>query len=225
MQIARALNEGLLPEGYVALAEQVTGGPEPDVVTLSLPQPARVMPPGGTALAEAPITTRHQAKAEAIRYAEKADRIVIYHPDGIVVAVIEILSPGNKSSARRIKMFAIKAVRYLLAGINLLIVDLFPPSKRDPQGIHKLIWDRIQDEPFELPRDKPLTLAAYSAGGVIKAFVEPVGVGDALPDMPIFLDPDHYVSCPLESTYQESWRVFPKALKAPLEGEGATSPE
>ena len=50
-------------------------------------------------------------------------------------------------------------------------------------------------------RDKPLTLAAYSAGPV-KAYVEPVAVGDVMPDMPLFLDPDRHVPAPLEATYQ-----------------------
>jgi hypothetical protein len=133
-----------------------------------------------------------------------------------VVAVIEIVSPGNKDSKHAVRSFARKAVEFLHAGIHLLIVDLFPPSKRDPQGVHKLIWDRIKDEPFELPPDKPLTLAAYSAGVVITGYIEPVGVGDVLPDMPVFLTADRYVPCPLEATYQASWDVFPKALKAPL---------
>ncbi len=43
----------------------------------------------------------------------------------------------------------------------MLVIDLFPPSKRDPQGIHKLIWDEFQEEDLELPADKRLTLAAY----------------------------------------------------------------
>jgi hypothetical protein len=101
--------------------------------------------------------------------------------------------------------------------IGLLVIDLFPPPKRDPRGIHKVIWDRIKDEPYKLPVEKPLTLVSYSSGGVITGYVENVGVGDPLPDMPIFLTPEHYVLCPLESTYQASWAVFPKELKAPLE--------
>ena len=67
---------------------------------------------------------------------------------------------------------------------------------------------------FVLPPDKPLTLAAYSAGTTITAYIEPVAVGDVLPDLPIFLTPERYVPCPLESTYQASWDVFPKAAKA-----------
>lgn len=201
VEIARSLNRGLLPDGYLALAEQITGGPEPDVVTLSLP----VKPGDG------------RTQADMTRYARKANRITVRHPDGSVVAVIEIVSPGNKDSKHAVRSFARKAVEFLYAGVNLLIVDLFPPSKRDPQGVHKLIWDRIRDEPFELPADKPLTLAAYSAGTAITGYVEPVAVGDALPDMPIFLTPERYVPCPLDATYRASWEVFPRALKGELE--------
>jgi hypothetical protein len=35
--IKRALNSGLLPPGYYALAEQIAGGMGPDVLTLELP--------------------------------------------------------------------------------------------------------------------------------------------------------------------------------------------
>jgi len=44
-----------------------------------------------------------------------------------------------------------------------------------------------------------------------------VAVGDRLLDMPIFLTPDRFVSCPLEATYQTTWGVFPAALKGELE--------
>jgi hypothetical protein len=216
VEIARSLNRGLLPDGYLAMAEQITGGPEPDVVTLSLPIKPGEGAAGGLIIADRPPKVRMQTQSDAITYARKANRVTVRHPDGQVVAVIEIVSPGNKDSKHAARSFARKAVDFLLAGVNLLIIDLFPPSKRDPQGVHKLIWDRIRDEPFELPPDKRLTLAAYSAGTTITGYIEPIAVGDALPDMPIFLSLDRYVPCPLEATYQASWDVFPKALKGPL---------
>ena len=103
------------------------------------------------------------------------------------------------------------------SGINLLVVDLFPPSPRDPQGIHKAIWDEICEGPFELPPDKPLTVAAYSAGEPKKAFVEPVAVGASLPSLPIFLNPRRYVPAPLEMTYQATWAKCPDALKEAID--------
>jgi hypothetical protein len=216
-QIAAALNRGVLPTGYFAMAEQITGGPEPDVVTLSLPVKPGTDTPAGVGVEEVRPKARHVARAEAAAYARKANRVTVRHPDGCVIAVIEIVSPGNKDSKHAARSFARKAVEFLHAGIHLLIVDLFPPSKRDPQGVHKLIWDRVKDEPFELPPGKPLTLAAYSAGTTLTAYVEPVGVGDVLPDMPVFLTADRYVPCPLEATYRASWDVFPQPLRAPLE--------
>jgi hypothetical protein len=218
VEITRSLNRGLLPPGYFAMTEQKTGGPEPDVVALELnpgPQPGGG-PAGGIPVEAAPPKVRYVTRSEAANYARKANRVTVRHPDGDVVAVIEVVSPGNKDSEHAIRAFTRKAVAFLHAGIHLLIVDLFPPSKRDPQGIHKAIWDRIRDEPFELPPDKPLTLAAYSAGGETVAYVENLAVGDALPDMPIFLTPDRYVPCPLEATCQASFDALPPALKAPL---------
>ncbi len=216
--ISNALNDGLLPDGFFALPEQWTGGPIPDVVALSVPFRPGLNSGGGLLLADAPVKTRFTAVADAVRYAEKADRIAIHSEDGDVVAVIEIVSPGNKDSAHAVKSFVRKATEFLRAGIHLLIVDLFPPSKRDPNGLHRKIWDRLREGDFELPADKRLTIVSYSAGTSTKAFVEPLAVGDALPDMPIFLSADRYVYCPLESTYQISWAAFPKVLKPPLEG-------
>ena len=105
-----------------------------------------------------------------------------------------------------------------MLGIHLLIIDLFPPSRRDPQGIHKAIWDEFTDEDFELPEDKPLTLAAYDAGPPPVAYVEPVAIGQALPDMPIFLKPDLYIPAPLEATYESTWDHFPTPMKRLLDG-------
>jgi hypothetical protein len=189
--IADALNGGGLPEGYFAMSEVDAKGPIPDV-----------------------LVTRGENTAG---YARRADRLSVYLPQGQLIAVIEIVSPGNKDNTNGLKAFVRKAGRLLRRGVHLLIVDLFPPSVRDPHGIHKAIWDQFKEEPFELPPDKPLTLAAYAAGSEKVAYVENLAVGDRLPDMPIFLTPDHYVPCPLEASYQVTWGVFPVALKRPLE--------
>jgi hypothetical protein len=43
----------------------------------------------------------------------------------------------------------------------------------------------------------------------VEVFVEPVAVGDALPEMPLFLTPEVYVSVPLEATYQAALDGMP----------------
>jgi hypothetical protein len=214
------LNTGDLPPGYYALSEQIVSGPIPDVLTLQL-RPGSTKqsgPSGATTLAGAPPRTRFVLRAEADPYVAKASRIAIRHPSGQLVSVIEIVSPGNKASRAPLRAFVEKGVDLLRQGIHLLVVDLFPPSARDPQGIHKAIWDEIQEEPFELPPDKRLTLASYSAGMEKVACVEPIAVGDVLPDMPLFLEPEKYVPAPLESTYQAAWAVYPAPLKDALTG-------
>lgn len=221
IEIRNALNARILPAGYFALAEQSVKGPIPDVLTLKFESDddAANESEGGVAVAKAPPRTRFIHQAEPDLYARKSDRITIRHKHrrGQIIAVVEIVSPGNKNSTNALRAFVEKSVELLRQGIHLLIVDLFPPSKRDPAGIHKAIWDEINEEAFSLPAKKPMTLAAYSAGYPTTAYIEPVGVGDSLPDMPLFLTPDHYVSTPLDATYQAAWTVFPKALKPELE--------
>jgi hypothetical protein len=217
--IRNALNSGGLPPGFFAMADQIVSGPIPDVVTLQRrTKPAGPTTSSGLAVADVPPKTRFITRAtEEDIYARKANRIAIKHHLGEVVAIIEIVSPGNKNSRHALRSFVAKACEILDNGIHLLIVDLFPPSERDPQGIHKAIWDEIRDEVFELPADKPLTLAAYSAGLPKTAYVEPVAVGDMLPDMPLFLAPDWYVFAPLEATYQATWAVCPEPIRELLQ--------
>src|SRR6516165_1302985 len=133
---------------------------------------------GGVAIAPAPPpSARVIQKFERINYAKRADRVVIRHGRGRVVAIIEILSPGNKESRHAIRSFVEKAADILNQGVNLLVVDLFPPTPRDPQGIHGAIWDELAGEPYELPPGKPLTVASYLGGDMLTTYVETVGIG------------------------------------------------
>lgn len=223
IEIANALNAGGLPRDYFALAEQIVSGPIPDVVTLKRRgDPFDAAEPGGVAVADAPPQARFVTSAEIDRYVRQANRLVISHRLGQVVAVVEIVSPGNKSSRHALQSFVEKAESLLRGGVHLLVVDLFPPSPRDPQGIHKAIWDAICDEPFELPADKRLTAAAYRAAPTQTAYVEPLAVGDSLPPLPIFLSPDTYVPAPLEPTYQATWSKCPAVLREAVDGDGSS---
>ncbi len=171
------LNAGLLPKGMIAMAEQVVGGPEPDAVML---QPAEPDLPEGADLSnvathtEAPPQPKTQfvISVEAERYAAKKNRVVVRHALGRVVAVIEVVSPGNKDSRHQ-----------------------------------------ISDNTFMLPGDRLLTLVAYQAAPVTTAFVEPIAVGQQLPDMPLFLRNNFYINVPLEATYMDSWAVLPQLLR------------
>lgn len=213
-----ALNNGGLPPGYFAMTEVDAKGPIPDVLALKAQPPSPPDGAVGVAVLVAPPKARIVSRgANTAGYARRADRLSVYLPQRELIAVLEIVSPGNKDSTSALRSFVRKAGKLLRRGVHLLVVDLFPPSSRDPHGIHKPIWDQFKEEPFDLPVDKRLTVASYAAGYEKVAYVENMAVGDALPEMPIFLTPDHYVPCPLEATYQQSWAVFPQALKGPLE--------
>jgi Protein of unknown function (DUF4058) len=224
--VCDALNAERLPKGYFALLERHAAHAIPDVIALERgPKPRELSDQsGGIAVAEAPPKTRYMSQAsDEDVYAAKADRIAVYGPMGNVVAVIELVSPGNKNSRHAIRSFIEKALDLIGRGINLLIVDLFPPSRRDPQGIHKVIWDEVQEERFELPADKPLTMVAYSAGVPKKAYVEPVAVGDTLQDMPVFLNAATYILAPLEATYRATWETCPEPLREMILASAQTS--
>jgi hypothetical protein len=212
-EIARALNGGLLPRNYYALPEQIAGGREPDVLTLKGPTNGEApgdAPVGAVALIASPPKVQFRARTDVDRYAAKAKAVVVRHTSGHqVIAMVEIVSPGNKNSRHAIRSFVEKAVEMIRGGIHLLIVDLFPPSSRDPQGIHKAIWDEFVENDFALPPDRTLTLAAYSGGQCPETFVEPATVGTVLPEMPLFLTPECYVPVPLERTYQLAWEAIP----------------
>lgn len=212
-EVSRALNAGRLPSEYYALVEQVSGGRWPDILTLQGPAPATPTlpePSGGLLLDEAPPQVQFRVKAERDLYAAKASAVVVRHVSGHqVVAVLEVVSPGNKSDRNALAELVTKAVNLLRAGIHLLVVDLFPPGRRDPEGIHKAIWEEFIENEFALPDEKPLTLVSYAAGDFPEAFVEPISVADRLPDMPLFLSSGMYVPVPLEVTYQSAWEAMP----------------
>ena len=223
--LANALNGGVLPPEYMAMTDQVTGRSIPDVVTPQTgPQQGDS---GGVAVAPAPApAARVIARLERVNYAKRKNRVVIRHGRGRVVAVIEVVSPGNKDGRNAIRAFVEKAADVLNQGVNLLVVDLFPPTPRDPHGIHKAVWDEFrEDEPFDFLPDQPLTVASYLGGDMPAAYVESVGVGDVLPSMPVFLADSelYYVPAPLESTYAQAWDVYPRLLKELIEPPPATS--
>ena len=224
--ITNQLNSGILPRGCFAMAEQIIGGPEPDVVALKLYDDPIETPDGqrseefgfgGNGIALAPPqlkpTTSMVMIAEEDRYVLKSNRIVVRHELGNVLAVIELVSPGNKNSSHAIHSIVEKLAQLLREGINLLVIDPFPPSVRDPRGIHSLIWNEITDQPFELPTDRPLTIVSYQASPCKTAWVEPIAVGSPLPIMPLFLRNAFFINVPLETSYQQTWDVLPIELK------------
>lgn len=171
-------------------------------------------------MAEAPPkVTITERLGESRAYARKRKTIAIRHrSNDETVALIEIVSPANKDREKSVEEFVEKAYRSLRAGLHLLVVDLFPPGKFDPHDIHGVIWlDFAGGSPYEVPPDRPLTLAAYEADDDPCAYVEPTAVGRPLIEMPLFLRPGRYVNVPLEPTYAAAFAGVPQRWRGEIE--------
>ena len=229
-EIRKSLNDGLLPSGYYALAEQHVGGYVADVLTLHTPPKASQaespieQPPvptsGAVALAEAPpivdlVETMEDEIVELNR--TLSIRHISTHR---VVAMLEIVSPGNKDQKDRFEQFISKTIGALERGVHVVLVDLFPPGTLDPTGIHGEIRRRRLPliDPFEVSEQKPLTLVSYLADHPKKVFLNRAAVGDPIPVTSMFLTTEHYINLPLEETYNAAYAGMPAFWRDVLEG-------
>lgn len=241
--IKESLNGGLLPHGFYAMAEQHAGRMIGDVITFQAgefdsaflgsiengnaevgsgeasPFAGSVDDSGTIAVAEAPPRVQRTMKPvgdtiyRSMRKTIAIHRATTHH----IVALLEILSPANKDRADSVQDFVSKAWSALGQGIHFVAIDLFPPSRFDPQGIHGEIWKYYDSDDYDLPADMPLTLASYAADEGPKAYIEHAAVGDPLHAMPLFLDRGRYINLPLEETYQTAWRGVPGVWRAVIE--------
>jgi hypothetical protein len=203
VELARAFNRGLLPKEVTAFGEQ-RNPPRTSAID------------GAVVVKERPVT-QIVLHNDSFFYSERANRVVVKHHLGETLAVVEIISPGIKDGRGTLHNFVDKTVAFLREGVHVLIVDLFPPTPRDPSGLHKLIWDEFHEEDFAFPQGKDRILASYESGPEMTAYVEPVTVGDVLPDMPLFLWDEFHVSTPLELTYQATWEASPEGMRTAVE--------
>lgn len=219
IEIARTLNRGNLPKGLSALVEQRAGPRKGDVLTVESRRSSKkpdIADRGGLLTLDPPTTSIIRKTTNEI-YADRSNRVVVKHHLGRIVAVIEILSPGNKDSRAALRDFTEKTIDFMRRGVHLLLIDLYPPSPRDPFGIHKVIWDEIHEEAFVFPPGKDRILASYEMGDARIAYVEPIAVGDVLPAMPLFLRQGEHIRVPLEPTYQSTWDASPEEMRIAVE--------
>lgn len=217
-ELRRSLNAGLLPDGYYALAEQVAGDVIPDVLTLQdmggaggsgKDMRSQDDRDGGVAVADSPSRVALSGTiTEATLLASRQRRLVIRHTAGDrIVAILEIVSLGNKERVGALEAFVDKVVGALDGRYHLLVIDLFPPGPCDPRGIHGAVWERLKGS-YEPPAGKPLTQAAYRAAGAVTCYVGPTAVGLQLVLMPLFLTRAMYLTCRWSKLIWRGMRAF-----------------
>lgn len=226
--IQSALNGGLLPDQYYALAEQHFGRPIADVLTLHA-SPADAVPlpepTGGVALAEAPPRVHRRDSFDASKLAH-ARTLGVRHVSGHrLVALLEIVSPANKDRESNVFELAEKTRQAMGNGVNLMLVDLLPPGPHDARGMHAEVLSRMEllDEPYDLPAEEPLTVASYVAGPRLEVFANHLAVGQPIPETPLFLTRERYVNVPLEETYLAAYRGMPGFWRDVLEARPVSS--
>lgn len=218
--LTEALNEGILPPGLYAQSEVVLKGMQPDITTFAVDRG----PPAGTSnrgtATMTPPQTKVYLRAEPNAVYRMRRRTVVIRNSNRhqVVALIEIVSPANKDRVESVQAFIEKVYDAISVGIHVLLIDLFPPSRSNPSGLHPKIWKEIDPLRQEASLDRPLCLASYEALDLPEAFIEPIAVGDVLPEMPLFYDAGLYVQVPLEKTYDQAWRGVPEFWKDVVEG-------
>ena len=219
-EIKKRLNAGGLPPGFYAQTERKFGAlsaaqNEGDILALETPVGESIWTGGewagdrgGTALLEAPPeaaveTDLAELSAEEY-YARKQTRLAIKRGvDHRIVALLELVSPGNKDRQASVDRFVTKAVEAMEGGIHLVLIDLLPPGLADRTGMHGAVLTALANS-YDPPTDKPLVAAGYRAGPEWKAFAEPLAVVDPLPTVPLFLTPKHHVPLPLGPSYAEA---------------------
>ena len=101
-----------------------------------------------------------------------------------------------------------------------------PADQAGPGRIHAAIWAEVEEgSDFRPPSDKPLTVVSYEAAATVTAYIEPVAVGDVLPDMPLFLEPGLHVAVPLETTYEAAFAAGPAAVARLCSPRPGTDPD
>ncbi len=105
--VTDVLNQHLLPAEYYALAEQQGAGFEPDVT----------------------------AETDLEFYRRKQNVVAVRHASGDhLIAIVEIVSKGNKSGRKAFDDFIRKGAELLSHQVHLLILDLQPPTARIHRG-------------------------------------------------------------------------------------------
>jgi hypothetical protein len=218
--LRRMLNDHYLPPDYYAAAEVVAGSFVPDVLTLNLTSDWSGEEGGdggaGVAVRPRPAAT---AEIDSSRLpTRRGASVVVRHSSGDrPVAVVEVVSPSNKEHARDLGLFVRKAEDLLRHDIHLLVLDLLPPGRHDPDGPHAAIWGQTFRRRYRLPAPGLRTFASYESGTRIRAYVHHCHVGQDLPEVPLFLAPDQCVPVPLEDTYRVAYAGFPARWRAVLE--------
>jgi hypothetical protein len=221
-EMERSLN-GCLPPGYYADPERSAPPYIPDILTLQeatdeimddVEDDASAGVATAPAVATEPKLTVHLTQDATPSYTER--RIAIRHESGDrLVAILELSSPANKDRPKSVEKFVKKTIDALASSVHVSVIDLLPPTPHDAPGLITRCAEAADLGELIAPPGKPLMIGAFNAH--IELWAEPLAVGDALPDLPIFYREDRFVNIPLAATYAAAWEATPKRWRKVIE--------
>lgn len=134
-------------------------------------------------------------------------RILDERDDARLVAVVELVSPRNKDRVEARQGFAGKVVAYLQRGVGVVVVDLVTSRQSNP---HNDVVALLRlGEAFAMRPEPSLAALAYRPTkqgdrDQVEAWAFGLGVGDALPTLPLALRGAGAIPLDLEATYTET---------------------
>jgi len=136
--------------------------------------------------------------------------------DARLVAVVELVSPGNKDRAESRSAFAAKSAAYLYRGVGLITLDVVTGRQFN---LHNELIDLLRfDMSFAMPEDALLYAVSYRPvkrgdADQIEVWPAVLKIGADLPVLPLALRGTQPVPLDLEAAYNHACRrsrlVFP----------------
>jgi hypothetical protein len=158
-------------------------------------------PPAPTLVVEADLTEPYEY--EVLIYDQSRGRVL--------VAAVEIVSPGNKDRADARLAFVAKCAALLQQRVCVSLVDLVTTRQFNLYGDLLALFG--QSDPAFGPTPPPLYAATCRTRKVderprLEIWAYPLAVGRALPTLPIWLQDDLSIALDLEASYEETCRAL-----------------
>jgi hypothetical protein len=126
-----------------------------------------------------------------------------------LVAVVELVSPGNKDRPAERRAFATKCASYLAQGVSLIVVDIITNRHAN---LHNEVMRLMEaDAALDFPDGVSLYAAAYrpvrrGEKEEVDLWLRRLAVGDPLPTLPLRLSGELFVPVDFEAAYVEACR-------------------
>lgn len=126
-----------------------------------------------------------------------------------LVAVIELVSPGNKDHPAERRAFATKCASYLAQGVSLIVVDIVTNRHANLHNDLMRLLEAASD--LDFPDGVSLYAVAYRPArraerSEIDVWLRRLTIGAPLPTLPLRLTGDQFVAVDFEAAYQEACR-------------------